>query len=117
MVSKKTLKKKLDTLVAKTTKKVGRCLNPDCGKTQNLQWCHLVTRRILRTRWLPENSTCLCAGCHIYGHQHPSWLTVLWDKIKGIGIAEKVEAISREVEPFKIQDMLQWFKFWSEKEE
>ena len=42
-----------------------------CGKTINLQCCHIFSRRFLVTRWDHNNALCLCAGCHRKGHDKP----------------------------------------------
>lgn len=42
-----------------------------CGKTRNLQWCHVNSRRYLSTRWSMNNTLALCAGCHLRGHHRP----------------------------------------------
>lgn len=47
-----------------------------CG-SDKIQWCHIIGRRHLCTRWLPENALTLCAGCHMWWHEYPS-LSGLW---------------------------------------
>jgi hypothetical protein len=95
--TKTTLRRKCDKLVSATCREEGRC--NICGKTQNLQWCHFITRRIIRLRYEPENYACLCAGCHFRGHQHPGWFTEEWNKLKGPGTTEWLERESNRVEP------------------
>lgn len=41
------------------------------GETQNLQWCHVRSRRYQSTRWDPRNSLCLTAGRHLWAHHNP----------------------------------------------
>jgi hypothetical protein len=47
----------------------GRCAW--CGKTDNLQWCHVHTRRLYSMRWNLDNVLALDAGCHLRWHGHP----------------------------------------------
>lgn len=42
-----------------------------CGKTSNIQWCHVHSRRVYSLRWDIRNSVVLCAGCHLRWHAHP----------------------------------------------
>lgn len=36
-----------------------------------LQCAHIYSRRYVNTRWDLENSLCLCARCHRWGHDKP----------------------------------------------
>jgi len=56
----------------------GRCAW--CGKTGNLQWAHVHTRRIHSLRWRLENSMMLCAGHHLHWHQHPMEAATWWSQ-------------------------------------
>ena len=55
-----------------------------CGKRERLQWAHIHTRGVHSLRWIPENSLCLCSGCHYQGHLHPTdfsrWLLEKYPK-------------------------------------
>ena len=42
-----------------------------CGSKDNIQWCHVVSRRHLHLRWQDDNSFTGCAGCHIFWHGEP----------------------------------------------
>ena len=43
-----------------------------------LQWAHIYSRSRKSMQWIPENSICLCAGCHLSWHHRPleavAWL-------------------------------------------
>lgn len=96
--SKKTsLRKRCDKLVGAMCRAIGRC--EICGKTQNLQWCHFVTRARIHLRYEPLNYACLCAGCHFRGHQSPGWLVKEWIKLKGSPQVEWLISESNNVEP------------------
>ena len=52
-----------------------------CG-SDKIQWAHIIGRRHLCTRWLPENALTLCAGCHMFWHEYPTlsgdWFRKNW---------------------------------------
>lgn len=41
------------------------------GRTDNLQWAHVYSRRYRSIRWDPDNSLCLNAGAHLNAHHQP----------------------------------------------
>jgi len=57
-------KAKCDTLFSRIVRSVGACER--CGKTDNLQCCHIISRTYSSTRCLRQNAFCGCAGCHLY---------------------------------------------------
>jgi len=42
-----------------------------CGGEKPLQWCHVHTRAIISLRHDLDNCLVLCAGDHLWWHQHP----------------------------------------------
>lgn len=46
----------------------GKCVR--CGSIK-VQWCHIIGRRHLCTRWELDNSLSMCAGCHMFWHEYP----------------------------------------------
>jgi len=50
-----------------------------CGKSANLQWCHVLSRRNVSLRWELDNAMTLDAGCHMFWHHEPA-LAVDWFK-------------------------------------
>ena len=52
-----------------------RCVR--CNSQKGIQWCHIFTRRNLSTRWERENALTLCAGCHLWWHEHLA-ISVPW---------------------------------------
>ena len=42
-----------------------RCRSP------KVQWCHIIGRRHLCTRWELDNALSMCAGCHMWWHEYP----------------------------------------------
>lgn len=49
----------------------GQCENTDCGRFENLQCAHIVSRRYSATRTDLANALCLCAGCHMHFTEWP----------------------------------------------
>lgn len=65
-----TLKKIADKLFSTVVRQEERC--EWCGKTDNLQCAHIISRNNLTLRYDLENALCLCAGCHFKWHQSPT---------------------------------------------
>ncbi len=54
-----------ETCFARDGHKCVRCVS------RKVQWCHIVGRRHLATRWEPDNNLSMCAGCHMWWHEYP----------------------------------------------
>lgn len=65
----------LDSLAGSIVRSRGYCQNPDCHRSISdwnpLCWCHIIPRKYLALRWLPENALCLCLECEKYFTVHP----------------------------------------------
>ena len=62
--------RKLDALVSKEVRKVGKC--EWCGKRGGqLQPAHIISRKNKTLRWDLANILCLCPTCHFKAHQDP----------------------------------------------
>jgi len=73
---RKTLIKKLDTIVARKVKERDNHTCVRCGSnTKQLNACHFYSRSIKSLRWDMDNIICLCVGCHFWAHKNPSELT------------------------------------------
>jgi hypothetical protein len=65
-------KKELDALCREVTfLRDTHCVWPGCTKTENTQWCHIVTRRVISLRHRMENVCRMCPGHHLRWHHHP----------------------------------------------
>jgi len=63
------LSKKCDALFSLKIRKAGKCLK--CGRRDNLQCSHFISRRYHNTRWNLSNACTLCKSCHFYLTNHP----------------------------------------------
>jgi len=63
--------KKLDNLFSLVIRKRDkRCQR--CGKTENLQCAHIMSRKNVSTRWNMLNAVTLCYACHFFwAHRNP----------------------------------------------
>jgi len=86
--AKRTLIKKCDVLFSEIIRSQGEC--EVCGKTENLQCSHVLSRRHLHTRWDLDNALCLCVRCHLYWQHKEPHEFVRWfdDKFGGDLYAE-----------------------------
>ena len=49
----------------------GVCIR--CRNTSRpVQWAHVLSRRHVCLRWVPDNAMSLCAGCHLFWHHEPA---------------------------------------------
>jgi hypothetical protein len=67
--SKRTIRNRMDKESSIQVRARGKCER--CGKTEQLQCCHIFSRRYSKLRHLPLNLLCLCAGCHFWAHSNP----------------------------------------------
>ena len=108
---KKTLRNKCDAIVGADCRSLGRC--EICGRKEELQWCHFLTRSIIKLRYHKKNYACLCAGCHFKAHDNPKWITREWDRIKGSGTTHWLDLESNKLKPIGIDFYLGIMKKYS----
>lgn len=102
---RKKLSDKLDKLVSEKIRSIGRCER--CGKTTNLQCCHIYGRSNKWLRWDMENLLCLCAGCHLFWwHREPAEAVRWAMSIKNF---DYLDGIKRQTKPMKQADMEEIF--------
>ena len=97
---KTTLRNKCDKKVGAEIRELGRC--EICGRTEELQWCHYISRGVIKLRYHKKNNACLCAGCHFKGHSNPYWFTEQWNRIKGKGTTLWLNRESNILKPIEI---------------
>src|SRR3990167_10281304 len=66
---KQTNQEVADELFSKIIRSKGFCER--CGKKENLQCAHILSRSYRQVRWDFGNAFCLCNGCHVYFTHHP----------------------------------------------
>jgi hypothetical protein len=95
--SVKGLKNELDIVFSKLVRRRGHCER--CGIRDNLQCCHVMSRRHQQTRWDLDNAMCLCAGCHLWWHHNPIEAGRWYDEKYGVDsynlIKEKSQKIAK----------------------
>ena len=70
--SKKAIRNRLDKEIGAIVRAISSCTK--CNRTNppwRMNWAHFFSRRNLKLRWHPLNSTCLCCACHRWGHDNP----------------------------------------------
>ena len=72
-ITKSGMTRKLDKICSERTRELGHCQR--CFKRDNLQCCHIFSRKNRSTRWYYGNLLCLCAGCHFWAHHNPTLFT------------------------------------------
>lgn len=82
-VSIKQWTKKLDKLAGDLVRGRGKCER--CGRTDRLQWAHIVSRRAKRIRWDLDNAFCLCQNCHFMFTNNPEKWPLFVDQLLGEG--------------------------------
>lgn len=109
---------KLDSIVRHRSYEAGECAR--CGRTNDLQWSHHLSRRFMHIRWDERNYTVHCRACHVYLTHNPAAHTE-WI-INAIGLptyARLMEAAygspngrgTRSGTPqFKTADLIEWWE-------
>lgn len=57
------------------------------------QWAHVLSARSHAVRWIPENSMCLCDGCHLWWHELLTDATQWWIGLFGEQLLIELRAI------------------------
>lgn len=105
-LSKSKLIKKLDALFSlRVRERDGVCLV--CGKTENLQCAHLISRTYKHLRWDERNAITLCYKHHIHwAHKEPlefaAWVEEKLPETYNYIILEKY----KDLPPLSLQDLL-----------
>ncbi len=94
-VSAKQAKAKATSLHSRIVRARGACEN--CGRTENLQCAHVVSRRYAQTRTRLDNAFCLCAGCHMHFTEWPLSFATFVEQQIGIAHYQKLQLLSQEM--------------------
>ncbi len=117
--SRKTLIKKLDTLVSKYIRERDQfCVQ--CGKTESLTNGHIFSRRHYSTRWDISddgNCHCQCWGCN-YKHSYDNYEYYKWyEKKFGIEKFEELRGKYRQSKKYTNVDLEELYEKIKEKYE
>lgn len=99
--TKTKLRNKADKLCGQLARSKGKCEH--CGKTTNLQWCHITSRAVIRLRYEERNYFCLCAGCHFFFHENPLVFTKFVGSKKGQDALDWLIRESLKIKPIDIK--------------
>lgn len=80
-----------------------------CGRTDRIQWAHIVTRGIQSMRWEPDNSFALCQGCHYHGHLNPLQF-MLWFTQTYPARAARLTMMRQTTHKLDRKGMMLWLK-------
>lgn len=87
---------KCDALFSKIVRREGVC--EICGRTENIQCCHIISRTYSNTRLVEANAFAGCAKCHLHTHKWPVDMydfisshigMVAYDKLKELALSKK----------------------------
>jgi hypothetical protein len=93
--SKRTIRNRMDREISIQVRARGKCER--CGKTEQLQCCHIFSRRYSKMRHLPLNLLCLCAGCHFWSHHNPVLFTLWVKEYLGEGAFEHLISVRNDL--------------------
>jgi len=101
-MTKSSLVKKADREFSKYWReKIGRCER--CGRQENLQLCHIITRNIRKLRFERKNTFVLCASCHRNFHNKPLEFSDFVKEKKGEDTAKWLIRESNDLKPISIK--------------
>ena len=103
---RKTVKNKLDRLFSAKIRSLGYCEKCGLADKSKLQCSHIYSRSYLRLRWVEENATCLCAGCHFWWHKNPLDAIEWVSKIRDV---EKLKLMKQKITPVKTWELIEWY--------
>lgn len=110
-------KKKLDIYFSKYIRSLnnGRCAK--CGKRDNLQCAHIVSRSNLNLRWDPLNALPLCVKDHLYwAHKNPLEFTEWLQKKYPINF-KHVMRNKNKIVKFTLEDYIELYEHYKAKVE
>lgn len=101
--TKSSLCRKLDKIVSLIVRARGKC--ETCGKKENLQCCHIFSRKFNNTRWDLDNLLCLCAGCHFMTHAEPLYFGEFVKRILGGEKYELLKEKHNQITKYTLEDL------------
>jgi len=93
----KGFKGKADKLFSRIVRDAGKCQR--CGRTDNLQTAHIISRKYSATRTDLLNAWCLCAQCHRrltdWPREHSHYITETIGSTKYDELRAKAEKVTK----------------------
>jgi 5-methylcytosine-specific restriction endonuclease McrA len=118
-ISRKGLIKKLDKLFSLYIRTryamdgMVRCVTCNTIKyTSEIDAGHFVSRRHYSTRWHPTNVQTQCKKCNNWGSGESYLFGKYLDKTHGVGTADELIKLSREITKFTDQDLKDMIKLY-----
>ena len=113
--TKKSLTNKLDKQVSLIVRSLGRCVR--CLGTDNLQCCHIFTRKNRSVRWFEDNLLCMDSKCHFWAHDNPVLFGEFVIDLLGIKRYNRLKKKAREIKQWKVWELEELLKKQEEKHE
>jgi hypothetical protein len=101
--TKTSLRRKLDKKISEIVRAKGKCQR--CGKKENLQACHIFSRRYLNLRWDLQNILCLCAGCHLWSHANPILFVEFVYELLGEDMYSLLKEARNQITKYTLDDL------------
>ena len=98
----RSVKKSCDRLFSQIIRSLGFCVR--CGSKQNLQCCHIYSRKYNSVRFDEQNAVCLCARCHRWGHDNPTDFTKWLETFINL---DRLREKRNKIVKYKLDDWLQ----------
>lgn len=83
-----------------------RCKRNFSNNQKAFDCSHFFGRRNKSTRWLEENASALCRGCHNYFGENPSEHNRFMEKKLGLEKFEKLVLYAHTVQKYKVDEKL-----------
>lgn len=106
-MTKKNIKIRLDYNWANIVKERANNCCEICGSNKSINAHHVISRRILRTRWDLRNGIALCSSHHFFGnfsaHSNPIWF-LNWFKLYRPDDYKYLESVKNEIISYSLED-------------
>ena len=94
----------LDKEISRIVRTKGYCIK--CGKIDNLQTAHIISRSNRTVRWDLKNVLCLCAGDHInFAHKNPLLYAEFIKEYLGDDEYEQLKIRATKIKKWTIPEM------------
>ena len=108
-LTKRTLTRKLDALCSRIVRAQGICARCRTTKYEQLQCCHIFSRKYRSVRWDFDNMLCLCVSCHFWAHHNP----VLFAEFVKEYLGHKYRTLkqqARSIKKWTLEEMIGYYE-------